>query len=285
MSSINTSGLIIPADTFNNHRNLPTFFDRPVKTGFWSEKTFDWYYQPISRAADTGNITLIEVNAIEQTHYDIHIDGNYLTSDITDIFINGMYLNISGVMYYNTLENIGSATSGTFKFITTLKGDTDINLAGCVGTYMIPMSGVASVISGSFPKTYYYMRPKKPVQHNGVVYAILEDNSGFLYLGPNGFDYKDDGIIYSDLIKYGNTVYGVGVTYSKNSLDEYNYNMVLTTIKRNKSTIISKYNASNSRDKTPKFVIHNGFLYVGIGYGKFLVKKPSHINLSLTSNL
>ena len=131
--------------------------------------------------------------------------------------------------------------------------------------------------NGNYTPTNYYMRPKCPVQLNGSIYNILEYNSGFVYTGPNGSEYKDDNIYYSDLIKFGNTLYGVGV-----DLDNV---LKVMQIKRNISTEI-KVNVTLSGVRyTPKFLIHKNKLYIGIGNGRFIVKKPSHLDLCITSNL
>lgn len=181
----NSNGIIIPSGAFTDHRNYPTYFDRPIKEGFWRDKTFDWWY-------------------------------------------------------------------------------------------MSPVPVDTNPPSGAYPKTFYYMRPKCPVQHNGIVYCILEFNSGFVYTGPNGSEYIDDGIQYTDLIKYGNTIYGVGIKDDS---------IVVVNIRRNVSSLVPIPSSLNGTNLTPKFVIHKSMLYLGVGNGKFLVKKPSHIDLSITSNL
>lgn len=184
-SATDTSGLIIPSGTFPDHRNYPTYYDRVQKDGFWSTKTFDWWYMPPSGAAPEAP-------------------------------------------------------------------------------------------SGAYSQTHYYMRPKHPIQHNGIIYCILEFNTGFIYLGPNGTEYIDDGVMYSDLVKFGNTIYGVGTM---------NNNLTLRTIKRNVSSTISLPTSLSGVKLTPKFVVHLGLLYIGIGNGRFLVKKPSHTDICITSNL
>ncbi|HLD91545.1 MAG TPA: hypothetical protein VI911_11155 [Patescibacteria group bacterium] len=190
---VESSGIIIPSSTFVHPGNFPTFYDRPTKDGFWSTKTFDWYY--------------------------------------------------------------------------------------------IPQSDYFGPPNRAYTKTYHYMRPRCPVQHNGVVYSILEFNTGFNYIGPDGSEYIDDDILYSDLIKYGNAVYGVGVKVILDDRGNYNYSLVLSTIKRNVSTQVPLSQGISGDKQTPKFLIHKGLLYIGIGNGRFLVKKPSHIDLCITSNL
>ena len=200
-----SAGLIIPSGTFSDHRNYPTYFDRPNKNGFWTSKTFDWWYQP-------------------------SVDHS------------------SDPVYF--------AASGN----------------------------APEPPSGAYPKTYYYQRPKCPLQHNGIVYNILEFNTGYVYTGPNGSEYIDDGILYSDLIKYGNTVYGVGVIVDTKNIN-HTTRLVVTTIKRNVSSIINiPYNLTGTRN-TPKFLIHNNVLYIGIGGGRFLAKCPSHTDLCIITNL
>ena len=184
------SGLMIDAGTYTN-KNMPTYYDRPTKDGFWSSKSFDWYYMPAS------------------------------------------------------------------------------------GYCPEPPSG-------SYPKTYYYMKPTHPLQYNGVVYCILENNTGFMYIGPDGPVYIDDNIMYSDLIQFGNTIYGVGskVTFKAGV---YNYRIALTKILKAESTEITIPNSINNGKKTPHFVIHNNVLYVGLGGGIFLVKIPSQLDLCITT--
>ena len=200
-----SNGLIIPSGTFTDHRNYPTYYDRPIKTGFWSSKTFDWWYMP---AVDHSSNTL----------------------------------------------------------------------------YFAASGNAPEPPSGSYPKTYYYQRPKCPLQHNGVIYNILEFNTGYICTGPNGSEYIDDNIMYSDLIKYGNTIYGVGVIIDS-STEIPTDHLILVTIKRNVSTKINLTTTLSGKQRTPKFLIHKGMLYVGLGGGRFLVKKPSHTDLCITTNL
>ena len=200
-SVLDSYGLIIPSGTFTD-RNMPTFYDRPNLKGFWSTKTFDWFY-----------------NAMPNSN----------------LFGYGLGPNPP---------------------------------------------------SGSYNPTYYYMRPTHPLQHNGVIYCILENNTGFIYTGPDGPQYIDDNIMYSDLIKFGNTIYGVGCLIKQQDTT-YTYTIVVTTIKRNISTFVPLPSTNNSilGKKTPKFVIYNNSLYIGLGNGVFLVKKPSHIDLCITDNI
>ena len=197
---VDNNGLVIPSGTFSD-RNLPTYFDRPNRNGFWSSKTFDWFYgtNPLTNYAPWG---------------------------------------------------IG------------------------------PMPP-----SGSYAKSYYYMRPVNPIQYNGVIYCTLDNNTGFIYIGPDGPQYVDDNVMYSDLIKFGNNLYGVGCKVSSNYTG-YSYILVLNIINRNISTPVSLPSINNNgTKKTPKFVIYNNSLFVGLGGGVFLVKQPDHLDLCLTNNL
>lgn len=184
-SDLSSSGIVIPPNTFEQPRNYPTYFNRPVKDGFWKSKYFNWYYES-------------------------------------------------------------------------------------------PIPANTNPPSGTYPKTCYYMRPKCPVQHNGVIYTILEHSTGFVYIGSNGSQFIDDDIYYSDLIKFGNVIYGVGIKDN---------NIIVVTLKRNISTPVSITSSSSGSKDTPKFIAHGGKLYLGVGNGKFLVKKPSHLDLCITTNL
>lgn len=268
----NNNGIIIPPSSFNNHRNFPVLNEKIQKDGFWRDTTFDWYYVQNGIYEEYGEGVLSITHSGGSTYY----------ANISGGVYNNNWLNVSNAfkLHYNnsyaaaTLTQIGNSTSGILTgSLSSFNNLDNVN-------YIVASGTIRTVPSGVYPKTYYYMRPKKPVQHNGIVYCILENYTGYTYLGPNGTEYSNDNVFYSDLIKYGNILYGVGIETIDNGKS---YNIVISTIRRNTSTKKTITPAVKGYNTTPKFVIHNGLLYVGLGYGRFLVKKPSHINLSLNN--
>lgn len=182
------SGIYLASGFFPETFDKVTYYDRPNRTGFWSTKTFDWYY-----------------------------------------------------------------------------------------TYPSGENSVYEPPSGSMTKTYYYCQPTCPVQYNGKVYAALKYETGFVHIGTNGPEHIDDGIMYTDLLEYEGNLYGVGneIKLNKESLD-YDYYFTVRQFKGRSTTALTVPIGDNLIVKKAKMVIHNNNLYVGLGDGKFLVKKPSH---------
>ena len=277
----NVSGILYPYDAYVEHRNYPTFYDRPVKNGFWKEKTFDWYYNPGDSASGSYkyNGSGMWVDNELGGFIFLSTDGDPFSADYTNtgdkIIIDGTQYNIDEYNY-----------SYPGYLVTDSHGTKDIHYAWeSVKTWTDVNNDFPNPPSGKLPQTYYYMKPRKPIQHNGVVYCILEDNSGYVYLGPNGSEYIDNGVIYSDLIKYGNTIYGIGTIATLNQNEKYDYRLVLSVIRRNTSVETSLSSTVYGSRLTNKFVVHRGLLFIGIGKGRFLVKKPAHTDLCITTNL
>jgi len=175
--------------------NFPTYYDREIKTGFWSTKSFDWHYESP------------------------------------------------------------------------------------------PTIDIQQPPSGDYAKTYYYSQTTSPVQYRGNIYARMEFNTGFVYIGVDGPEYIDDDIMYTDLMVFEDKLYAVGneVTLDESKL-EFNYRFTVRTFEGKRSVEINTPISNDLKTRNSRMVIHNNKLYIGIGKARFLVKKPSHNRLSIASN-
>lgn len=149
--------------------------------------------------------------------------------------------------------------------------------------YKVGDAAAANPPSGFYPKTYYYHYPSKSIEFNNVIYSILKYETGFIYMSSDFPDKIDDGIMYSDIIAFEGKLYGVGrklfYNYKTSSYD-YSFHMCEFIGRKSIPITIKSTPKIMSSMVYSKFVIHKNKLYVGIGQGKFLVKRTSHKSLS-----
>lgn len=165
------------------------------------------------------------------------------------------------IKYYNRQFKVGFWSSKTMDWYYNSNG-----LADCPS-------------SGSLPKTWYYCEPMYPISHCGTVYVALKDNTGYVKIDAGGPEYIDDDVMYTDLILYDGEIYGVGNHVSERDFGIYSYSFQVRKIHGKQSTPITVKSRSVN-NVSYKFTINRGKLYIGIGNGRFLVKRPSFQTLS-----
>jgi hypothetical protein len=146
--------------------------------------------------------------------------------------------------------------------------------------------------------THYYSKIGKPVNFNGIVYAPIKYDTGYVKIDEGGIEYIDDNIIYGDMKVFNNEVIGIGNEILE-TIKEYDARVETTNPRPalKKRLVINtfnskgklKYNLSQTSTPLPNdkgsMVIHKGVLYIGIGGDKFLYALPTHKKMTLTGEI